>query len=279
MEDPTSEYVWLDISSPDEPLPFYQDSIMAKVLRTNEAITLKRKTLLRRKNVESLAGNLVNGGAAVFSRAPDAPAAVSAAPTRKSEARPISGNPKPYSDEPSFSNPPSVSAKQATAQKPVVAPKPTPAPKPAAPAVAPAPVPAAVPAAPTPPVKDMLSDDFESSVSVSSKAAAKPVPVTVATEEDILDFGEGPASSSAPSKSLPGSQKVSSSNLNSFQDMDGAPTLSRAELKANKDDQINSQVQKALEEKQEVRYIHLNCKNFILSNCHTPQVTVFKSLH
>lgn len=242
MEDPTSEYVWLDISSPDEVLPFYQDSIMAKVLRTNEAITLKRKTVLRRKNMENHSASIVNGGAAVFSRAPESSAAPAPAP-RKPETRPVSAKPTVdrtvYSDE-TPSAPPAPAPKQAPRPASAPGPKPTPAPKPTAAAPAPTPAPVAAP------VKDMLGDDFEASV--SSKASAKPASSSAPTE-DILDFGDGPA----PAAAKPTSQKSSNADLASMMDLDGAPTLSRAELKANKDDKINSQVQKALEEKQEVR--------------------------
>lgn len=239
MEDSSSEYVWLDISSPEEVLPFYQDSIMAKVLRTNEAITLKRKTLLRRKNMENFSSSIVNGGAAVFSR-PVESTATAAAP-RKTEVRPVSVKPSVdrsvYSDEhPAAGAPPAP--KQAPRPVSAPGPKPTPAPKP---------VPVAAPA-PAAPVKDMLSDDFEAST--STKAAAKSSAPSSAPVDDILDFDEGPAP--APSAAKSTSQKSSNANLESMMDLDGAPSLSRAELKANRDDKINTQVQKALDEKQEV---------------------------
>lgn len=251
MEDATSEYVWLDISSPDEVLPFYQDSIMAKVLRTNEAITLKRKTILRRKNMENYSIGNVNGGAAVFSRPVDS-ASTSAPPARRPETRPVSTKQPParevYTDEPATTSAP---AAPKPAPKPATAPKPTPAPKPvpaasATPASAPPPVPAAAP--PAAPVRDMLDDDFQPST--SAKASAKPAASPVAAPvEDMLGFDDAPVQP----RSAGASQKSSNVDLASLAGLDGGPSLSRAELKANKDDKINNQVQKALEEKQEVK--------------------------
>lgn len=250
MEDATSDYVWLDISSPDEILPFYQDSIMAKVLRTDEAITLKRKTVLRRKNMENLSGSIVTGGAAVFSKPEPSPTAPAPLP-RRQESRPVSSSsPKPYTDETASTKPPPVPVKQAPAKqappKPALAPKPAPAAKSVPPPVS-APEPALAPT----PVKDMLGDDFEASApspNTSTKAGAKSAPSS-APVEDMLDFGDGPAPTVAASKNT--SQKSSNADLASMMDLDGTPTMSRAELKANKDEKINNQVQKALEEKME----------------------------
>lgn len=255
MEDATSEYVWLDISSPEEVLPFYQDSIMAKVLRTNEAITLKRKTVLRRKNMENYSIGAVNGGAAVFSRPAES---ANAPPPRKPETRPVSTKQPParevYTDEPvAASAPPAPKP----APKPATAPKPTPAPKPtaaapAAPASAPPSVPVvAPPAATAAPVRDMLDDDFQPSTSAKASPKPSPSPVT-APVEDMLGFDDGPV----PPRSAGASQKSSNIDLESLAGLDGGPSLSRAELKANKDDKINNQVQKALEEKQEVTFFY-----------------------
>lgn len=257
MEDPSHEYVWLDVTSRDEVLPFYKDSIMAKVLRTAEAPTLRRKAVLRRKNMEHLAATIVNGGAAAFSKSAE-PAAAPAAPVRKAERKPESqpagassngGSKNQYdrnvyaSDGDAAPTPPAnSSAKQAQAP-----PKPAPAAKPAA---SPAPAPAPAPAAASP---DIL--DFEpTSPSSSSQSAPAKAPIS-APVSDMMDFDEGPAPQQV---TTPGSRNVPSSEMSFEIDIDSAPQVSRAELQASRKDKINEQVQKSLDEKQEVRFISAN---------------------
>lgn len=84
-------YVWADVSSPAEPLPFFEGCIMAKVLRVSEAATMHRQVLLKRKKKETLA----NQGAAQLHAPADAEVRhrSSAAPNATSEAKPA-----PYRD-------------------------------------------------------------------------------------------------------------------------------------------------------------------------------------
>jgi hypothetical protein len=227
MEDPNCEFVWLDISNKDEVLPFYQDSIMAKVLRAADAPTLKRKTVLRRKNMENFASTISNGGAAIFSKPAvnDAPPV----PPKKPESRPSSTGSTAKQPE---------RREVYTDEAPAAAPASAPTPKQAAPSPAakPAPAPAAQ--------ADIL--DFESS-------PRAPAPVS-APVSDMLDFDDAPAPASAAAPSTPAN--ISSANLEAMMDLDGTPTLSRAELKAGREDKINDQVQKAVEEKREVGTRH-----------------------
>jgi len=236
MEDPNCGYVWLDITAKDEVLPIYQDSIMAKVLRADQAPTLKRRSMLRRKNMETFGSSIVNGGAAVFSR-PAHEVQPPAAVPKKAE-RPTSsgsaGTNSPAKFQPTTSSA-ATSAKQAPAPASVPKPK-------SSTAVA--------SSATSPP--DIL--DFEASGGNSAKSAGGAPTASAATPvsppADILDFGDS-VDTSSDSARLNASAKVSSSNLEAMMDLDGAPTLSRAELKASRESKINDQVQKAVAEKLE----------------------------
>jgi hypothetical protein len=266
MEDPSCDFVWLDITNKDEVLPFYQDSIMAKVLRAADAPTLKRKTVLRRKNMENFASSISNGGAAIFSKqsANDAPPV----PPKKQDSSRLSSTASAakQQDRTAYTDdaPPSASAPTpAPRQAPTPAPRQAPAPSPIA---KPAPSPAAAQA-------DIL--DFEPSTSTSAPAASsaksassaaspKPTPVS-APVSDMLDFDDGPAAVAAPAPSTPAN--ISSANLEAMMDLDSAPTLSRAELKAGREDKINDQVQKAVDEKREVSNTTLHFLRTVLASC------------
>ena len=240
VEDSSCEYVWLDITNNDEILPFYQESIMAKVLRTDEALTLKRKSVLRRKNMEALSSNIVNGGAATFSRGADVPPAAPKRPERPSSTSSVSKNAyerEVYSDEP----PTSASSSSTSAKQ----------------------TPASVPKPPKPDSQkntqnfDTDQPSQSSAKHVSAASSAK-IPAPSVPVSDILDFDDGPAPSPTPSAASAGmgSAKVSNANLDAMMDLDSTPTPNRAELKASKAEKINDQVKKALEEKQEVSTPH-----------------------
>lgn len=84
-------YVWADVSSPADPLPFFEGCIMTKVMRVSEAATMHRQVLLKRKKKETLA----NQGAAQLHAPADAEVRHrnAAAPNATSEAKPA-----PYRD-------------------------------------------------------------------------------------------------------------------------------------------------------------------------------------
>lgn len=266
MEDSAHEYVWLDVTSRDEVLPFYKESIMAKVLRTAEAPSLKRKAVLRRKNMEHMAATIVNGGAASFSKSTEpAAGASSRLPEKRPQSQPTStantsgGSKNQYERNvyPSEADAtPVPPAKTSGKAAPPTKPKPAPASKPAA---KPAATPAAPPSAPSPTAAspDILDFDESTADSSSSKhstaAQGKATPVSAAPVSDMMDFEEGPAPQQSQHAQQSGSQKHSNSDLDSMIDLDGAPQMSRAELKATREDKINEQVQKVLDEKLEVK--------------------------
>jgi hypothetical protein len=217
-------------------LPFYQDSIVAKVLRVADAPTLKRKSMLRRKNVEQLAASSVSSGAAMFGQYDTQDK------TDNRDSRPPRAAPRPqpvYSDEPAPAN--SAPVASTSARRPAPA--------------APSPKPTAISSSAPAPARDIL--DFESSTpgggsSSNKSTGAVPASATPADVDDILDFGSGPSTSSATPAAAQPKGNISDANLAAMMDLDGAPTLSRSELKATKEAKINEQVQKAAEEKQEV---------------------------
>lgn len=48
-EDLSCEYIWIDIISSDQVIPYYKNNIIFKILKLDEVHSLKRKSLLRRK--------------------------------------------------------------------------------------------------------------------------------------------------------------------------------------------------------------------------------------
>lgn len=226
MEDPTSDYVWLDVTSKDEVLPFYQDFIMAKILRAADVPTLRRKSVLRRKNMEAISASIVTGGAAMFAKhSNETPAAPPKKPERT--AAPPNVPPKPQQDRTVY-----------TDEAPQSSPRP---------AAAPSPSPRPAPASASPDILDFEpTNPMTSSSAKAASAAAAPKPAAAAPVDDILDFDSGPAAAA------PASAKVSSANLAAMMDLDPTPTLNRAELKANREAEIDDRVQKAVDEKLEV---------------------------
>jgi hypothetical protein len=264
-EDASSEYVWVDMNQKDELLPFYQDIIMAKILRVTDAATLRRKSVLRRKNMEHIASAAFSAGPGVFAK--------QSAPLPKSQPGTANTAPSPraapYSDS-APNNSGAAPAKPASAPQATTNTAPKAPPAPPKPAAKPAakPVSAATPPTPPSPSPAAAAAAAESLMDFVGTSSAK-TPTTTEAVPDMMNFGSSsssaapsaaPSASSQPKKVTPKSSSgdfAATPSSSSMLDLDESTgELNRAELRANKEDKINSQVQKALEEKLEVRINH-----------------------
>jgi len=232
VEDSTHDYVWLDITSKTEVLPFYRDSIMAKVLRVNELSTLKRKNLLRRKNMENIANSFVRSSAP-----PPPPQQLN----RAGSSGTVPSGKNPYEPPRTAAEPSSVKSANGVSRPSAAGQQQAPQ----------SPAPASTKGAAT---------------SADTKAAAKPAVPSLVEEEDMVGLGGVHSEATTATAGAGGANTHSSSSVPTTSAEPAlaaaavaappAPkieesTLDRAELKAAKDSKINDQVRKAVEEKQE----------------------------
>lgn len=234
-EDPNFGYVWEDVKDKSYPLPTYNGSVFAKILRTDVAAAAKRKILLKRKNLEA-SNPLVQQIQSQFNNATKQQSAPAISPVNRQSAQ--------------------ASASEAERSPPP--PKPS------------KPLPKVPPHAVNTPATTSFFDTDEAPSSSKNTTA----PSLHTPQPDILDFGEPSYAPSSAKFAAGTSSKGSRSPIPTTAAMDidddhrpaanMATELNREDLAARKEEAIEDKVKNALDFKKEVLSKTIDCQGFLL---------------